>query len=108
MAALRAFHEAGIFTWVSLEPTLDVEASAAIIRATCGYVDHYKIGRANYLPMTRTTDWRDYTLRMLDLCQSLGVSHYIKKDLQPYLPDGYVNPLRVAQFHSPDRVATAA
>jgi DNA repair photolyase len=66
IAALKGFHQLGVFTWVSLEPT---------------------------------TDWRDYTLRMIDLCQSLGVKHYIKKDLQVYLPEGYENPLRTPQHH---------
>src|ERR1700751_4632436 len=60
--ALKAFHARGIFTWVSLEPTLDIEASLAIVEATHGFVDLYKVGRVNYLPMTKTTDWRDYTL----------------------------------------------
>jgi len=100
IAALKAFHEKGIFTWVSLEPTLDVESSLAIVEATHGFVDLFKIGRANYLgEYTRTTDWRDYTLRMIDLCQRLGVKHYIKRDLQQYLPAGYSNPMRVAQHH---------
>ena len=54
--ALKAFHRRGIFTWVSLEPTLDVEASLGIVEATHGFVDLYKVGRANYLPMTKTTD----------------------------------------------------
>ena len=99
-AALLGFHAAGIFTWVSLEPTLDVDASLAIVRETHSYVDLFKIGRANYLgSITKTTDWRDYTLRMIELCQRLGVRHYIKKDLQPYLPAGYPNPLRVPQHH---------
>ena len=31
MDTLKKFHEAGIFTWVSCEPTLDVEATLAII-----------------------------------------------------------------------------
>lgn len=98
IAALRAFHERGIFTWVSLEPTLDIEASLAIIEATHGFVDLYKVGRANYLKeITRTTDWRDYTLRAIDRLQALGKAHYIKRDLQPFLPDGYHNPLRVPQ-----------
>jgi len=101
IATLRRFHEAGIFTWVSLEPTLDVESSLEIVRQTHEFVSLYKIGRVNYLPMTRTTDWEDYTLRMIDLCQQLGAGHYIKKDLQPYLPEGYHNPLRVQQHHSP-------
>lgn len=101
VAALRAFHERGIFTWVSLEPTLDVEASLAIVEATHGFVDIYKVGQANYLKeITRTTDWRDYTLRMIDRLQALGKAHYIKRDLQPHLPEGYFNPLRVAQNHA--------
>lgn len=99
IAALEAFHAAGIYTWVSLEPTLDVEASMAIVRATHRFVDLYKIGRVNYLPMTKTTDWRDYTLRMIALCAELGAAHYIKRDLQPYLPAGYHNPLRRPQHH---------
>lgn len=100
IAALRKFHDRGIFTWVSLEPTLDVEASLEIVRATHGFVDLFKIGRANYLKeITRTTDWRDYTLRMIEQCQRLGIAHYIKRDLQPYLPPDYPNPLRVQQHH---------
>jgi len=100
--ALRRFHERGIFTWVSLEPTLDVEASLAIVEKTHGFVNLYKIDRANYLKeVTRTTDWRDYTLRMIELCDKLGAKHYIKKDLQPFLPPGYANPLRVPQHQGP-------
>lgn len=100
IATLRAFHERGIFTWVSLEPTLDIEHSLAVVRETHGFVDLYKIGRANYLgAITRETDWRGYTLRMIDLCQRLGAKCYIKRDLQPYLPEGRHNPMRVAQHH---------
>jgi DNA repair photolyase len=97
--ALQAFHNAGIFTWVSLEPTLDVESSLAIVEATHSFVDLFKIGRVNYLPMTKTTDWKTYTERMVKLCAKLGVTHYVKKDLQSFLPDGYTNPLRVPQHH---------
>jgi DNA repair photolyase len=100
IATLKTFHDRGIFTWVSLEPTLSVEASLSIVDATHEFVDLYKVGRANYLKeITTTTDWRDYTLRMIDKLQALGKAHYIKKDLQPFLPDGYHNPLRVPQHH---------
>ncbi len=99
LKALRAFHDAGIFTWVSLEPTLDVEASLAIVRETHPFVDHYKVGKANYLPMVKTTDWQGYTSRMLDLLQQVGACHYIKQDLQEYLPPNYHNPMRVEQHH---------
>lgn len=99
IATLKAFHERGIFTWVSLEPTLDTASSLQIIEETHGFVDLYKIGRANYLPMTYTTDWQDYTLRMIDICAKYSIKHYIKKDLQPFLPDGYYNPKRITQHH---------
>lgn len=99
IATLKAFHERGIFTWVSLEPTLNTESSLGIIEATHGFVDLYKVGRANYLPMTYTTDWQEYTLRVLELVDKLGVRHYIKKDLQPFLPAGYHNPKYIDQNH---------
>ena len=98
IATLRTFHQKGIFTWVSLEPTLDVEASLGIVKATHGFVNLYKIGKVNYCKeISDTIDWRDYTLRMIDLCQRLSVKHYIKRDLQQYLPVGYHNPMRVVQ-----------
>jgi DNA repair photolyase len=99
IAALRTFHERGIFTWVSLEPTLDVDASIAIVEATHDFIDLFKVGRVNYLPMTKTTDWRDYTVRMLDVLNRVGARHYIKRDLQGYLPPNYPNALRVPQHH---------
>jgi len=97
IATLRAFHEAGIFTWVSLEPTLDTASSLAIIEHTHEFVDLYKIGRANYLPMTGSTDWEEYTHRILETVNRLGVRHYIKHDLQKYLPAGYYNSKYITQ-----------
>jgi len=99
ITTLKKFHEAGIFTWVSLEPTLDADSSLEIIEHTHEFVDLYKIGRANYLPMTKSTDWEEYTHRVLETVNRLGVKHYIKKDLQRYLPDGYRNPKRIQQHH---------
>lgn len=105
LKALQKFHRAGIFVWVSLEPTLDTKSSLDIVRRVHEFVDLVKIGRANYLPMTKTTDWREYTERMTELCGRLGVRHYVKRDLQPYLPEGYPNPLRVPQHHGASGVA---
>lgn len=100
MNALLAFHKRGVFTWVSIEPTLDVEHSLRVIAATAGFVDLYKVGKANYLKeITSKTDWREYTLRVCDLLQRLEKRHYIKRDLQMHLPAGYDNPLRVPQHH---------
>jgi DNA repair photolyase len=97
---LKKFHDAGIFTWVSLEPTLNIESSLSIVERTHEFVDLYKIGRANYLPMTKTLDWESYTHRMLEMVNRLNVKHYFKLDLQKYLPKDYYNPKYINQFHA--------
>lgn len=100
MATLRHFHDAGIFTWVSLEPVLDTAATLEIIRHTHEFVDLYKIGRVNYVGLTKTTDWKQFTADVLMVVADVGAKHYIKKDLQPFLPEGYSNPMRVDQFRA--------
>ena len=47
----------------------------------------------------RLTDLRAVRTAARDLCQRLNVRHYVKRDLQPFLPAGYPNPLRVPQHH---------
>jgi hypothetical protein len=103
MKTLKSFHDKGIFTWVSIEPTLDIASALEVIRQTHEYVDLYKIGRANYIPsLGRSIDWKEYTERVIELCQKLGVKHYIKKKLQEFLPVGYHNPMRIPQYHRPN------
>lgn len=99
LKALKRFHDQGIYTWVSLEPTLDADAALAIVEKTHSYVDLYKVGKANYLPMSKCIDWRDYTLRMIEVLHRVGAKHYIKESLQEYLPVDYPNPIRVQQHH---------
>lgn len=102
---LRKFHDAGIFTWVSLEPVLDTAATLEIIRHTHRFVDLYKVGRVNYVGLTKTTDWKQFTSDVLEVLAETGSRHYIKKDLQPYLPPEYDNPMRVKQFRPEPRQA---
>jgi len=91
LAALKKFYGAGIYTWVSLEPVYDIEATLAIIRQTHPFVSLFKVGRINYSSLTNRIDWRDFTARVLELLLQTDSDHYIKKDLQPYLPNDYEN-----------------
>jgi DNA repair photolyase len=76
--ALRAFHDAGIFTWVSLEPVLDTAATLEIIRQTHTFVDLYKVGRVNYIGLTKTTNWKQFTADVLQVLADTGARHYIR------------------------------
>jgi DNA repair photolyase len=100
LAALKAFHARGVYTWVSLEPVYDTEAAIAIIRATAPFVNLFKVGRINYSKLTGKIDWRDFTARVLDVLAETGSDYYIKKDLQPYLPEGFRNDLYRPQRRS--------
>jgi DNA repair photolyase len=99
IAALKAFHEKGIFTWPSIEPVIDPEMALAVVAETHSYVDHYKIGPLHYLNLTQAVDWRAFTLRMVELLTRYNKTAYFKKDLQPFLPAGYPNLMRVPQHH---------
>jgi DNA repair photolyase len=93
MAALAAFHQRGIETWVSLEPGIDTNETLAVVKATHSYVDFYKLGRLNY--HKNETDWQDHTTRLISLFEQLGVRYYVKQDLAPHLPEGYKSVLRI-------------
>jgi DNA repair photolyase len=82
---IKTFHQAGISTWVSLEPVLDPAASLEIIRRTHTFVDLYKVGKLNYHPLAQTIDWVQFARDVVGLLESLGQEHYIKRDLACYL-----------------------
>jgi len=99
IAALQAFHEAGIPTWVSLEPVLDPSVALDIIRRTHSFVDLFKVGKINYHPLSNSIDWRSFARRAIALLKSLGYTeiqadddlqpgergYYVKRDLRTFL-----------------------
>jgi DNA repair photolyase len=97
LATLRAFHGTGIFTWVSLEPVYDTAMTIRLIQETASYVDLFKVGRLNYHRAARAINWCQFTEDVLRVVTDLGKQHYIKHDLQPFLPTGYANPRHVTQ-----------
>lgn len=104
IATLKEFHAAGIFTWVSLEPVFNTDATIEIIRRTHEFVDLFKIGRINYSKLTQLTNWKEFTRRVLEVLAETGAGYFIKKDLQPYLPASFEN----VQHRTQAKVTTAA
>jgi hypothetical protein len=103
IAGAKRFHEAGIFIWGSIEPVIVPEMALAVVEATHPYFDFYKIGPLHYSNLTHGVDWRAFTERMVDVLDRHNKGAYFKKDLQPFLPPGYPNPMRVPQHHGETR-----
>lgn len=102
---IHAFHQAGIPTWVSLEPVIDPAASLAIIRETSAIVDVFKVGTLNYSSKLPThlrrevagIDWRLFGLEASAQLSRLGYRRnrdpdtliagdfYVKRDLARYI-----------------------
>lgn len=81
ISTIRTFHEAGIPTWVSLEPVLSPADALEIIRRTYNIVDLYKVGKLNYHAHSTTINWQQFAQDVQALLQNLGCSYLIKKDL---------------------------
>lgn len=81
---LEKLKEAGIKTWVSLEPVIDPKQTLQIIDRTQAFVDQYKVGKLNHYPSR--IDWGDFGRRVVDKLNDYGKKFYIKKDLAQYIP----------------------
>jgi DNA repair photolyase len=87
--ALRMAKEAGLETWVSLEPVLDPDAAIRLIQATHKFVDLYKVGKLNYHPHAKTIDWTEFYLRVNAQLDLFNCRRYLKNDLiEAFRPEG--------------------
>ena len=102
MYALLAAHQAGIPTWVSLEPVLNPDSAIEIIRRCADFVDGFKVGTLNHHPLAKKIDWADFARRAVAQMEALGYRqqqdndnmrwvspsnrrYYIKHDLAKFL-----------------------
>jgi DNA repair photolyase len=88
--ALRQLHAAGVKTWASIEPVIDPVESLAIIEASLPYVDAYKVGKWNHDARANATDWPAFGRAAVDMIRAAGRRLYVKADLRPHMPDGYL------------------
>jgi len=104
LAALKEFHDAGIYTWVSMEPVISPATSLQVVALTLQSVDHYKTGLMNARGMKlpngyASNDWHAYTADFIEACESHGRSWYAKHTLESYLPVGAVNEKFRPMYH---------
>lgn len=82
---LKEAHEAGISTWVSLEPVIDPDQALAVIRRIAPDVDFWKIGKLNHMKdIEDNIDWHRFYIDVVALLDSFNAKYYIKEDLKRY------------------------
>ncbi len=86
ISALQQYHEAGIPTWVSLEPVIDPVSALRIIREYAYLVDFWKVGKLNHHPFAATINWAWFAAEAVKTLQAVGANYRIKDDLATYLP----------------------
>jgi DNA repair photolyase len=72
----------GLYTWVSLEPVIELGEALRVIRDVAEYADHIKIGPHRQVdPRISQQEWVDFTQRAMDLCRANRTTWYIKRAL---------------------------
>lgn len=85
MEVVSKFHDAGIPTWISLEPVLNPESALEIIGLTHEYTDLFKIGKLNHHKLAERYDWGGFALKAMQACESRNQPYYMKDDLAAFL-----------------------
>jgi len=84
---MREAHEAGLRTWLSIEPVIIPSQALDVIERTAEYCDLVKIGRWNYDTRANKIDWKDFVTAAVELCVGLKQNYYIKNDLYKFIKD---------------------
>lgn len=78
---LREAHEAGIFTWVSMEPVVVPAEALAFFAAAHPFVDLWKVGKLNYLAEANGVDWAAFRAEFVARADEVGAEYVLKKSL---------------------------
>ena len=78
---LKLAKDAGLTTWVSLEPVISPDAVYRLIAQTHTFVDEYKVGKLNRHKHAKTIDWPLFRARVVQVLEYFGAKFFIKKDL---------------------------
>jgi DNA repair photolyase len=86
--AIKAFHAAGIRTWVSIEPVVDPAQAVDLIGTLSPWADEWRVGKLNHHPHAKTVDWRSFAAKVIRAMEDSGRDFMVKDALKPFLPQG--------------------
>ncbi|MCL2168640.1 MAG: hypothetical protein FWB74_01280 [Defluviitaleaceae bacterium] len=90
LEALKELKNAGIKTFVSFEPVLEISESLKLIERTLhdDSVVYYKIGKLNnFRGLDKGMDWQGFLRNALEMIRPAKKELYIKKSLRELAPD---------------------
>jgi len=80
--AIVEAHEAGIKTWVSLEPVISTQDAIGFVTDMHRHVDLWKVGRWNHNARANKIDWGRFGRNIESILKILKCEYYIKDDLR--------------------------
>jgi len=82
---LKAAHDLGIFTWVSMEPVIDPTEALDVIDKAHEFVNFWKVGKLNHnKEVEDSVDWHRFYLDVRAKLKHYNANFYIKKDLRAF------------------------
>ena len=82
--------DAGLKTWISFEPLVDLDAVKGIMRMLAGFVDHYKLGPLNHVA---GTPWPQKAMEeLISRARETGVPLYLKSGFEDHFPPDFFLP----------------
>ena len=87
---LSQIHQAGIRTWVSIEPVLFPDQSLNLIKESMPFVNEFMIGKLNH--KSTPTDWHQFLITVVPLLRQNQKQFYIKADLAKFSNGFHLNP----------------
>lgn len=82
---LKAAHDLGIYTWISMEPVIDPKEALTVIDKAHDFVDFWKVGKLNHnKEVEYTVDWHQFYIDVRAKLKQYNANFYIKKDLRAF------------------------
>ena len=90
---LRAAKEAGISTWVSMEPVIDTGQTLELIRRTHSFVDFYWVGKMNDAKHEKeiNINWAQFAKGAVSALERYGCNYRLKEGLRKIYENAEAN-----------------
>lgn len=85
---IRRFHEAGVRTWVSIEPVIEPAQAVAVVTNLAPIVDEFRVGKLNHHAVAASVDWTTFARDVIGALDASGCDYMVKDALRPFLPHG--------------------